>query len=122
MVTIQQEYITAADNALFLFFQNNSNTITMEVQYADVDLSVHQCLQHCGETVSNNIMLLLITVVFGGVLRVGGGVWERARSMHVMNSVSPESVCFNFCKSTSCWELARKRRASLCDDGFEVIT
>lgn len=48
------------------------------------------------------MMLPLITVVFGGVLRVGGGVWERARSLHVMNSVSPESASYNSCKSDSC--------------------
>lgn len=45
------------------------------------------------EMVSN--VMLLITVVFGGVLRVGGGVWERLRSVHVMNSTSPQPVCYN---------------------------
>lgn len=45
------------------------------------------------EMVSN--VMLLITVVFGGVLGVGGGVWERLHSVHVMNSTSPEPVCYN---------------------------
>lgn len=42
----------------------------------------------------SNVMLL-ITVVCGGVLSVGGGVWERLHSVHVMNSSSPESVWYN---------------------------
>lgn len=45
------------------------------------------------EMVSN--VMLLITVVFGGVLSVGGGVWERLHSVHVMNSTSPEPACYN---------------------------
>lgn len=44
----------------------------------------------CREMVSN--VMLLITVVFGGVLSVGGGVWVRLHSVHVMNSASPEPV------------------------------
>lgn len=50
----------------------------------------------CGaaaEMVSN--VTLLITVVFGGVLSVGGGVWERLHSAIVMISTSPEPVCYN---------------------------
>lgn len=44
----------------------------------------------------SNVMLL-ITVVFGGVLSVGGGVWERLHSVHVMNSSSPEPVWLQYC-------------------------
>lgn len=50
-------------------------------------------MQSCAEMVSN--VMLLITVVFGGVLSVGVGVWERLHSVHVMNSASPEPVWCN---------------------------
>lgn len=58
-----------------------------------VDSAAHYHMQSFVEMVSN--VMLLITVVFGGVLSVGGGVWERLHSVHVMNSSSPEPVWYN---------------------------
>lgn len=62
------------------------------MHYVDVDSAAHYHLRSCAQMVSN--MMLLITVVFGGVLSVGGGVWERLHSVHVMNSSSPEPVWY----------------------------
>lgn len=59
----------------------------------DVESTAHYHVQSCAEMVSN--VMLLIAVVFGGVLSVGGGVWERLHSAIVMNSTSPEPVCYN---------------------------
>lgn len=59
------------------------------------------------EMVSN--VMLLITVVFGGVLSVGGGVWERLHSVHVMNSTSPEPVCYNTVQQGSARRAAEGR-------------
>lgn len=58
-----------------------------------VDSAEHYHMQSRAQMVSN--VMPLITVVFGGVLGVGGGVWERLHSVHVMNSSSPESVWYN---------------------------
>lgn len=63
------------------------------MHYIDVESTAHYHMQSCAEMVSN--VMLLITVVLGGVLSVGGGVWERLHSVHVMNSASPESVWYN---------------------------
>lgn len=63
------------------------------MHYVNVDSAARCHLRSCAELVSN--VMLLITVVFGGVLRVGGGVWERLHSVHVMNSASPEPVWYN---------------------------
>lgn len=63
------------------------------MHHVDVDSVVHYHLQSRAEMVNN--MMLLITVVFGGVLRVGGGVWVKQHSVTVMNSVSPESVWYD---------------------------
>lgn len=63
------------------------------MHYADVESTAHYHMQSCAEMASN--VMLLITVVFGGVLSVGGGVWERLHSVHVMNSASPEPVWYN---------------------------
>lgn len=40
----------------------------------------------------SNVMLLITVGFLVGVLRVGGGVWERLHSARVMNSASPEPV------------------------------
>lgn len=58
------------------------------------------------EMVSN--VMLLITVVFGGVLSVGGGVWERLHSVHVMNSTSPEPACYNTVQQGSARRAAKE--------------
>ena len=60
------------------------------MHHVDVESTAHYHMQSCAEMVSN--VMLLITVVFGGV---GGGVWERLHSVHVMNSASPEPVWYN---------------------------
>lgn len=66
------------------------------MHYDDVESSAHYHMQSCGEMVSN--VRLLIAVVYVAVLSVGGGVWERLHSVHVMNSTSPEPVGYNTVK------------------------
>lgn len=63
-----------------------------------VELTAHYHTRSCPELVSN--VMLMITVVFGDVLSVGGGVWERLHSAHVMNSTSLELGCYQYCATT----------------------
>lgn len=41
------------------------------------------------------LMIAVGLCVYVCVVSVGGGVWEMLHSAHVMNSTSPESVCYN---------------------------
>ena len=55
-----------------MFYRLNLNTLIFVMHYINVASAVHHHLQRYVEMVSNE--MLLITVVFVGVLGVGGGL------------------------------------------------
>lgn len=97
---------------LQLSFPSSFLVLIQSHRFVDVESTAHYHMQTLRAEVASNVMLL-ITVVFGCVLGVGGGVWERLHSARLMNSTSLEPVCCNNCAAGLHSERQRVR-AELC--------